>query len=155
MTDTGKTRLHYVLPEQAWYGETLDLDAGVDHELHLVADFPDGGPSAETFTRWYRLDGYPVARLELFHDGWAAFGAVPDFWEAITALGGHDGPTRGEVCDALETIGFVDGTPRVDPTAATVDKVEDRDPLREVLAVIADGAPNAVGLARAALAGRR
>ena len=154
MPDTGKTRLHYELPEQAWYGKTVRLDAGVDGELYLAAELPDGGPSAETFIRWHRFGGRSAARLELFHDGWAAFGAVPGFWAAVAALGGDDGPTRAEVCEALEGIGFVDGTPRVNPHAPAVGEAENRDPLREALTAIADGAPNAAKLARAALADR-
>lgn len=134
----GRAVLRYIVSDEAWYGHVLPRERGGPvHELSIgvaavTAEGDDDGTYGEGAICWYELEPGRSwsAKLEMFHDAWAAFGAVPGFWDALVELGRDTpGPTPAEVRAALGRLGFVDKTERRDPNFMRRGERTDRDSL--------------------------
>ena len=107
----------YIHTMAAWYGALLCQEADWEDEVIVGHDAPDGGTLGEVHLRWYRLeaDQPPAPRLELFAAAWGLLADLPDLWTALARLPALR-LSPEECCALLERLGFVDRTPRQNPS---------------------------------------
>jgi hypothetical protein len=115
---SGAAVARYIKNEDAWYYTAAVkpyLDRNVALEWSLGVDYPDGSTCGEWSIHFYDFgpdNGGLVHQHRIFADGLAAVLAIPGYLAAMESAG--DGPA--EVEQALKSLGFVDATPRVNPS---------------------------------------
>ena len=129
LIQSGQAGLCYAVTFEAWYGDSARAgypDMVTDVLSIGVDPVGDGGTFGEGTIMWkdfdkgrrptWQVPPTPSPQLCLFNDSWAAFAAVPGFWDLFGPLGAGHGPSVDEMRKALESIGFQDQTEYVQPS---------------------------------------
>lgn len=127
MTTEKPARLSYVILSRAWYGKAnlegrKDGNVPVTDQISLGRMYPDGGCDWEASIDFLRFDGgHTGVKFEVFEDGWQAFSECPQLFAALAQHATRPGapsPDVDEIAAILQSAGFADATPTVDPYTA-------------------------------------